>query len=248
MVELKGNYVFNAPQDLVWEMLLDPSVLARIMPGCEKLEQTGENVFEGKLNIRIGPVQGVFQGTVELSDLRPPHGYHMLVNGRGPAGIVRGEGDLQLAPAESGTNLSYQGEAQVSGRIASVGQRLMDSSAKAIVSQSLQNLEKQIQARMQPEPEVEGETAVATPFSSGSIGMPSYVRWVSFSSGLPFSEATVAAIHSSTEGGVNSAKSDVSVCGSSNMDHLSLCSGSVHLAAESTHYCTGSPPDAKNYR
>ncbi|MEJ2750305.1 MAG: SRPBCC domain-containing protein [Anaerolineae bacterium] len=115
------------------------------------------------MNIRVGPVQGVFQGTVELSDLRPPHGYHILVNGRGPAGIVRGEGDLQLSSAETGTALSYEGTAQVSGRIASVGQRLMDSSAKAIVSQSLQNLEKQIQARSQPVEEVAGETAVAPP-------------------------------------------------------------------------------------
>jgi hypothetical protein len=180
VVELKGNYTFNAPQELVWEMLLDPSVLARVMPGCEKLEQTGENEFEGKLNIRIGPVQGVFQGTVELSDLRPPHGYHMLVNGRGPSGIVRGEGDLQLSPTESGTNLSYQGEAQVSGRIASVGQRLMDSSAKAIVSQSLQNLEKQIQSRMQPEPEPEvgGETAVTTPSTPEPPPPPSQTEFM----------------------------------------------------------------------
>jgi carbon monoxide dehydrogenase subunit G len=163
MVELTGSYAFSAPQELVWEMLLEPGVLARIMPGCEKLERTGENEFEGKLNIRIGPVQGVFQGTVELSDLRPPHGYHISVNGRGPAGIVRGEGDLQLASTETGTDLSYEGTAQVSGRIASVGQRLMDSSAKAIVNQSLQNLEKQIQARLQPVEEVEGETAVAAP-------------------------------------------------------------------------------------
>lgn len=178
MVELKGNYTFNAPQELVWEMFLDPGVLARIMPGCEKLEQTGENEFEGKLNIRIGPVQGVFQGTVELSDLRPPHGYHMLVNGRGPAGIVRGEGDLQLAPTESGTSLSYQGEAQVSGRIASVGQRLMDSSAKAIVSQSLQNLEKQIRARLRPAPEVGEETAVSTSSSPEPPPPPSQTEFM----------------------------------------------------------------------
>jgi carbon monoxide dehydrogenase subunit G len=178
VVELKGNYTFNAPQELVWEMLLDSNVLARIMPGCEKLERAGENEFEGKLNIRIGPVQGIFQGTVELSDLRPSHGYHLLVNGRGPAGIVRGEGDLQLAPTESGTNLSYQGEAQVSGRIASVGQRLMDSSAKAIVSQSLQNLEKQIQARLQPEVEIRGETAASTPATPEPPPPPSQAEFI----------------------------------------------------------------------
>ncbi len=180
MVELSGNYAFNAPAELVWEMSLDPGVLARVMPGCEKLEQTGENEFEGQLHIRIGPVQGVFQGTVELSDLRPPHGYHLLVNGRGPAGIVRGEGDLLLSPTEVGTTLSYEGTAQVSGRIASVGQRLMDSSAKAIVNQSLQNLEKQIEARMQPEiePAVDGETAAPAASTSAPPPPPSQTEFM----------------------------------------------------------------------
>ena len=65
MVELEGNYEIAAPQELVWEMMLDPEVLARIMPGCEKLERVDENKFEGRLNIRIGPVQGVFQGKVD---------------------------------------------------------------------------------------------------------------------------------------------------------------------------------------
>lgn len=163
MVELTGNYEFAAPQALVWEMLQDADVLARVMPGCKKLARVGENGYEGEMNMRIGPVQGVFQGSVELSDVQPPDSFHLLVNGRGPSGVVRGEGDLQLCPAALGTEMRYQGTVQVSGRIASVGQRLMDSSAKAIVSQSLQNLEKQIQSRMQPEPEVGGETAAAVP-------------------------------------------------------------------------------------
>lgn len=163
MVDLTGNYEFAAPQSLIWEMLQDPDVLARIMPGCKKLAQVAENEYEGEMNIRVGPVQGIFQGTVELTDLRPPHSYRILVNGRGPSGIVRGEGDLQLYPNDAGTGLRYQGSVQVSGRIASVGQRLMDSSARAIVNQSLQNFDKQIQARMQPQEEAVGETAVATP-------------------------------------------------------------------------------------
>lgn len=155
MVELAGDYEFTAPNELVWEMLLDPEVLAGIMPGCEKLEQVDENEFEGRLNIRLGPVQGVFRGTVELTELAPPRSYHILVNGRGPAGIVRGEGDLELTGKGDCTAMIYSGQAQVSGRMATVGQRLMDSSAKAIVKQSLQNLDKQIQARLQPPPEVE---------------------------------------------------------------------------------------------
>jgi carbon monoxide dehydrogenase subunit G len=163
MVELAGEYEIAAPQELIWEMVLDPEVLARIMPGCEKLERVDENTYQGRLNIRIGPVQGMFQGKVDLSDLHPPTSFHILVNGRGPAGIVKGEGNLMLEAKEGATKLCYDGTANVSGRIATVGQRLMDSSAKSIVKQSLQNLEKQIQARLEPEPEPTDETAVAMP-------------------------------------------------------------------------------------
>lgn len=152
MVELAGEYDFAAPQELVWEMVLDPEVLARTMPGCETLERIDDNTFQGRLNIRVGPVQGVFQGKVETVELRPPAGFRLIVNGSGPAGVVRGEGNLTLEAIQDTTRLRYDGAVQVSGRIASVGQRVMDSSAKSIVKQSLQNLDRQIQARAQPAP------------------------------------------------------------------------------------------------
>lgn len=152
MVELEGDYTFAAPQELLWELLQDPEALARTIPGCEDLERVGDNVYQGRLNLRVGPVQGVFQGRVELSDLQPPSRFRMLVNGHGPAGVVGGEGALQLEADGDTTRLTYDGSVQVSGRIATVGQRLMDSSAKAIVKQSLQNLDKQVQVRLQPAP------------------------------------------------------------------------------------------------
>lgn len=151
-MNLTGNYTFsNAPRQLVWEMFLDPAILAAIMPGCERLEVVGENQYEGEMRLKVGPVQGVFQGTVELSNLQAPESYHMKVNGKGPQGIVDGSGDVRLEETDAGTIMHYDGVAQVSGRIASVGQRLMDSSAKAITRQSLQNLDAQIQARLHPE-------------------------------------------------------------------------------------------------
>lgn len=177
MVELVGEYEISAPQELIWEMILDPDVLARIMPGCEKLELVAENNYEGRLNIRIGPVQGVFQGQVELSDLHPPISFHILVNGRGPAGIVRGEGNLMLETKGTATRLCYDGTVNVSGRIATVGQRLMDSSAKSILKQSLQNLEKQIQARLEPEPE-EAVDAVVIPSSGPPPDAPNQTEFI----------------------------------------------------------------------
>lgn len=163
MVEVTGDYEFLAPQEMVWESFFDPELLARIMPGCDRLEQTGENEYEGIMKIRVGPVQGDFRGTVQLSELNPPHGYHMAVNGRGPAGIVRGEGDVQLQATDSGTRLEYGGQAQISGRIATVGQRLMESSANAIARQSLENLDKQIEARLRPPAPAGEEEAAAAP-------------------------------------------------------------------------------------
>jgi carbon monoxide dehydrogenase subunit G len=163
MIELAGEYEFAAPQELLWEMLFDPEVLAGTMPGCEKLERIDDKTLQGRLNIKIGPVQGVFQGKVESSDVHPPSSFHIIVSGNGPAGIVRGEGNVTLEALAATTRLRYDGTAQVSGRIAGVGQRVMDSSAKSIVKQSLQSLENQIQARLSPVVETadttEGETA-----------------------------------------------------------------------------------------
>ncbi len=177
-MNLTGNYTFNnAPRQLVWEMFLDPAVLAAIMPGCERLEMVGENQYEGEMKLKVGPVQGVFQGSVELSELQAPESYHMKVSGKGPQGIVDGSGNVRLEETDAGTIMHYEGVAQVSGRIASVGQRLMDSSAKAITRQSLQNLEAQIQARLHPElaamPEAEQPaptTAIFPP--AGGNGSP----------------------------------------------------------------------------
>ena len=152
-MNLEGNYTFaNAPRTLVWDMFLDPVILAAIMPGCERLERVGENVFEGEMKLKVGPVQGVFQGVVELSHLNAPEIYHMKIKGKGPQGIVDGSGEVRLEETDAGTVMFYNGVAQVSGRIASVGQRLMDSSARAITRQSLQNLDAQVQARLQPQP------------------------------------------------------------------------------------------------
>jgi len=149
-MELEGTYTFNAPQDVVWEALQDPEVLARVMPGCEKLEEIGENEYEGIIKIRVGPVQGKFNGKVLLSDINRPESYKMTVDGKGAPGFMKGEGQVTLEANGDSTLMHYAGTAQVGGRIASVGQRLLDSTAKALTKQSLDGLNAQIEARMQP--------------------------------------------------------------------------------------------------
>jgi len=148
-MDLTGTYTFDAPKNEVWQALMDPEVLAKVMPGCEKLEEIGENQYEAALKIKVGPVQGKFSGNIELLEINEPDSYRMKVDGKGPTGFMKGDGQVKLEAQGNSTLMHYSGTAQVGGRIASVGQRLLDSSAKAITKQSLDGLHQQILARVQ---------------------------------------------------------------------------------------------------
>ncbi len=151
-MKLEGTYTFNAPRDVVWNALLDPEVLANVLPGCDKLDQVGDNEYQGAIKIKIGPVQGKFQGKVNLLDIVEPTQYNMIVDGKGAPGFMKGKGAVKLeVQNDTTTIMQYSGEAQVGGRIASVGQRLLESSAKALTKQSLDGLNRQIEARLQAE-------------------------------------------------------------------------------------------------
>ncbi|MBV9947032.1 MAG: carbon monoxide dehydrogenase subunit G, partial [Myxococcales bacterium] len=130
-MKLEGDFVFEAPVEEVWKALFDPLVLAAAMPGCEKLERVGEQ-YQGDLHIKVGPVQGKFAGKVDLKDVDEPRSYTMLVEGRGAAGFVRATAAVTLEPEGEATVLHYVADAQVGGKIASVGQRLLEASARAI--------------------------------------------------------------------------------------------------------------------
>lgn len=166
-MKLEGTYTFNAPRNIVWETLMDPDALAKAVPGGEKLEKVGENEYDAALNVRVGPVNGKFDGHIELTEINEPDSYHMSVSGQGNAGFLNGEGDVSLSDTEDGgTLMSYTGEAQVGGKIAGVGQRLIDSSAKSITRQGLQALDMQVQARVagtpdEDMPEIEAPSAVS---------------------------------------------------------------------------------------
>lgn len=154
-MKIQGSHIFNFPREQVWRALLDPAILARTLPGCERLERVGENDFQGVLNVQVGPVKGQFQGTLQLSDLRPLEGYHMKLDGKGPAGFMNGEGDLNLADSGGSTVLTYDLDTQVGGRVAGVGQRLIESSAKSITRLGLEGLARELAAM----PAVQTETA-----------------------------------------------------------------------------------------
>jgi uncharacterized protein len=158
-MKIGGDYTFDGPQDLVWEMLLDPVVLAQVLPGAEKLDRTGENEYEGALRMKIGPIQGDFNGKVRLEDIDAPNGYTMQVDGRGAPGFVKATGHLKLSPDGERTRMVYDGDAQVGGKLAAVGQRLVESSARAIIAQSLEGLNTVVKAKVASRPGAGGGAA-----------------------------------------------------------------------------------------
>lgn len=150
-MKLQGEYKFDAPQHLVWEAVQDPDVLGSVLPGGEGVTQTGENEYESKLKIKVGPVQGKFTGNIKLSNINPPDSYDIEVDGKGAPGFVKANGSLSLTSQSDATLLTYHGEAKVGGRIASVGQRLLDASAKSIIKQSLEALNAYLQVQVAKE-------------------------------------------------------------------------------------------------
>lgn len=157
-MKLAGDYILDAPRELVWRALLDPDVLSKTLPGCEDLREVGENQYEGRLKMKVGPVQGVFEGEVQLNNLDAPNSYDLTIDGKGAPGFMNGNGTLTLTDDPGGTKLTYEIDAQVGGRIASIGQRLVESSAKVITKQGLKGLDKQIQGLKESVEELSAET------------------------------------------------------------------------------------------
>jgi carbon monoxide dehydrogenase subunit G len=134
-VKLEGTHELEATRKRVYQSLVNPEVLQRCIPGCERLERTGENSFSTTIRAGVGSVKGVFEGKVTLEDLREPEHFRMVVEGKGAPGFLKGSGDLDLEQAEKVTKVNYSGEVQVGGTIASVGQRMIQGTAKMMAAQ-----------------------------------------------------------------------------------------------------------------
>lgn len=153
-MRLEGEYLFDGPREEVWQIVRDPELLATALPGTQSLEQVSENEYAGKMHVRIGPVSGVFAGKVVVSDEVPPESCTLTVEGRGAPGFGNGTGYIQLFEQEDGrTLLKYEGDLQVGGRIAGVGQRLIDTASRSMIGQGLESLNNALKARMQAEEE-----------------------------------------------------------------------------------------------
>ena len=153
-MKLQGEFVFDGPREEVWQIVRDPEVLAAALPGTQSLEQTSENEYGGRMHVRIGPVSGVFAGKLVVSDEVPPESYTLSVEGKGAPGFGRGTGHVLLVEQEDGnTLLTYDGEMDVGGRIAGVGQRLIDTASRSMINQGLESINNALRARLQAEAE-----------------------------------------------------------------------------------------------
>lgn len=147
-MKIEGEYTFDGSREQVWEIMRDPEVLASALPGTQSLDQVSENEYQGEMQVRIGPVAGLFSGQVAISDEVPPESLTMTVEGRGKPGFVKGTGAVQLISQETDkTLMKYEGDMQVGGRLASVGQRMMDSVSKSLLKQGLDSINQALLAQ-----------------------------------------------------------------------------------------------------
>jgi carbon monoxide dehydrogenase subunit G len=139
-VKISGTYTLPVPPERAYQMMQDPEVLARAMPGCQALEKAGENEYRMKMVMVLASLSGAFEGKVRITDQQPPSSFRLLVEGSGRIGFLKGDGVLKLRAVEGGTEVSYEGDAQVGGTIAAVGQRLIDGTAKMMTKKFFEKL------------------------------------------------------------------------------------------------------------
>jgi carbon monoxide dehydrogenase subunit G len=149
-LKIAGAYTLPLERERAYQLLQDPGVLARCMPGTDHLARIGPDEYEMKMKMVISAVQGLFAGKVRIAGQKPPEQFRLIVEGAGKVGFVKGEGLLTLMPATittgtsirgaEGTEVRYEGDVQVGGTIAGVGQRLLDTTAKMIIKKFFEKL------------------------------------------------------------------------------------------------------------
>jgi carbon monoxide dehydrogenase subunit G len=183
-MKLEGEYLFNGPREEVWKLVRDPDVLATALPGTQSLNKISDTEFEGVMHLKIGPMAGDFAGKLVVSEEVPPESCTLTVEGKGAAGFVKGTGHVQLSEqAEGKTLMKYTGDMQVGGKLASTGQRMIETVSKGMVRQGLDTLNKALEARTEakakgqevdykPPTEAEFAGAVARDVAGSALSSP----------------------------------------------------------------------------
>jgi carbon monoxide dehydrogenase subunit G len=139
-MEMKGEQLLPASQQATWNALNDPEVLKACVPGCESITPAGDNAYEVLMVARVGPVSAKFKGKLTLSDINPPNSYSMAFEGQGgAAGFAKGGAQVTLIPDGDKTKLVYEAKANVGGKLAQIGSRLVDAAAKKVADEFFKN-------------------------------------------------------------------------------------------------------------
>jgi carbon monoxide dehydrogenase subunit G len=132
-MDLSASYTFAAPPAVVWNLLNDMEVVASCLPGCDRLEPMGDDLYRAELTLAVSAISGRYSGTVAILDKRPPNSYRLVVEGTGTSGFVKGEATVELVEEEASTIVKVTGQGQVGGLIARVGQRLLSTVSKMMM-------------------------------------------------------------------------------------------------------------------
>lgn len=143
-MQFEGSHTFAAPPQKLWDMLNDPEVLQRTTPGIQTLERDGEDAYKAVLQVKMGPINSVFNGDLRVADRDEPHSYRLLINVDGKIGHIQAEASVQLKAEGEQTVLHVQSGSQLSGRLASMGQRLLGGVARMFTNQFFKALEQEL--------------------------------------------------------------------------------------------------------
>jgi carbon monoxide dehydrogenase subunit G len=173
-MDMQASRSLAVTQQQAWEALNDPEILKACIPGCDRLESTGELAYAVGMALKIGPVSAKFSGKIQLSDMQPPASYTLSFEGQGGvAGFGKGTAQVQLVPTDTGCDLNYTVHAQVGGKIAQLGQRLIDGAAKSLAEDFFKRFEAATAERFATAPaaaEVVASAAETSPQSSSNTG------------------------------------------------------------------------------
>lgn len=184
-MEMLGNRRLPITQQQAWEALNDPGTLKKCIPGCDKFEPAGDNEYTVALAVKIGPVSAKFNGKVKLAEIMPPDSYRLSFEGQGGvAGFAKGSSSVSLKPVDGADapacELDYTVQAQVGGKIAQLGQRLIDGAAKSTADDFFKRFEAEMQARYGPPPAVESPESQAEEPSEKTGNMAGLMRKMGF--------------------------------------------------------------------
>jgi carbon monoxide dehydrogenase subunit G len=171
-MELQGERLIPADVQRTWDALNDPGILKDCVPGCESLERTGDNSFEALVAVKVGPVSARFKGRLQMTNIEPPRAYTINFDGQGgAAGFSKGSADVSLLAEGTATRLRYDARAQVGGKMAQIGSRLIDAAAAKITEEFFSRFEQRLKPPAGEAPT--GEAAVATaPAVSAPVDAP----------------------------------------------------------------------------